>query len=487
MDDNNRPTQRKGMLDPDNWEVFEDVTQNMLSTAIDKFIAATDGPVWREPPTDLLKKLNIPLPSEGRPLPEHETELKALLPYGVGNTHPRFFGWVHGAGSPGNLLAEIVASAMNANCGGRNHIAIRIERQVISWMRDLFGFPDTASGLVVSGTSMATIIAAKAARDQAIGTTSRTNGIGGAQLVGYVSAQAHSCLDRAFDMLGLGTNALRKIPVNDAFEIDIDALQDQIRRDREAGLTPFFIGGTAGTVNTAAVDDLTALAQLAAAEKLWFHVDGAFGACIKLSEDYKHRLKGIEAADSLAFDFHKWLHVNYDAGCVLVRSESAHRNAFAKRPDYLAAEGQALAGGEPWPVDYGPELSRGFRALKVWAHFLEHGTDKLGQSITFNCELATYLGEKVDAHPQLVRMAPVSLNICCFRAIPEGVPETELDELTRTIVVRLQSDGTAAPSTTRIDGKLVIRVNITNHRTQHEDIDILISAIGDLLAEIAPT
>lgn len=483
MDDLYSEPRRNGMLDPQNWDRFDELADEVLTKVIERLFDASTGPVWREPPADLIAKLDKPLPGAGQSQREIVGALLELLPYGVGNTHPRFFGWVHGAGSPGNLLAEIAAAGMNANCGGRNHIAIRVERQVIAWMRDLFGFPDTASGLVVSGTSMATIIAAKAARDAAIGASSRTDGVGDQRLVGYVSSEAHSCLDRAFDMLGLGTAALRKIPVNSAFEIDLDALRDQIAEDRAAGLTPFFLGGTAGTVNTAAIDDLKALSAVAQEEALWFHVDGAFGACIQFSDVHKSRLDGIEAADSLAFDFHKWLHVNYDAGCVLIRSEAAHRNSFAKRPDYLASEGLALAGGEPWPVDYGPELSRGFRALKVWAHFIEHGREKLGRSIAFNCELASYLADKVDAHPQLQRMAPVSLNICCFRAIRDDVSEDALDDFNRAIVARLQSEGTAAPSTTRIDGKLVIRVNITNHRTQHVDIDILIDAINDLLAE----
>ena len=279
------------------------------------------------------------------------------------------------------------------------------------------------------------------------------------------------------DMIGLGTEALRNIPVTAQFEMDVDALKAEIARDRANGWQPFFLAGTAGTVNTAAIDPLTRLADIAEHENLWFHVDGAFGACAMTSSKLAPRLSGIERADSLAFDFHKWMHVNYDAGCILMRDGDTHRRAFASRPDYLAANGTALSAGEPWPVDFGPELSRGFRALKVWAHLLEHGTDKIGQSIADNCALAALLGENVQTHPDLELLAPVSLNICCLRYAPQGLTAAQLDDLNTAIVAHLQTAGIAAPSTTRINGALAIRVNITNHRTRAEDIDVLFDAI----------
>ena len=466
-----------GALDPDDWQAFEASLQTVLAASLNKLQAAADGRVWTPPPENLKADLQAPLPKRGMALDELASRLTALLPYGVGNTHPRFFGWVHGAGSPGNMLAELVGAAMNANCGGRDHIAIYVERQVIDWCKSLFQFPRGTSGLIVSGTSMATLIAAKTARDSALDFASRQSGVGDAKLVGYVSEQAHSCLARAFDLVGLGTDALRKIPVTPDYEMDLSALQTQIRRDRKEGFQPFFVTGTVGTVNTAAIDDLDALADIAQQEALWLHVDGAFGACAMASPDLSPRLNGIARADSLAFDFHKWMHVNYDAGCVLIRDGAAHRRAFAARPDYLAADGVALAGGDPWPVDFGPELSRGFRSLKVWAHFHEHGIEKIGQSIAENCALAALLGEKVDEHACLELRAPVSLNICCFRYVVEGMSDKKLDELNVAIVAQLQMDGVAAPSTTRIDDAVTIRVNITNHRTRVEDIDILVDAV----------
>lgn len=467
-------------LDPEDWDAFRAAANAMLDAAIEKLRSADKGRVWTPTPDALKASLEHDLPAQPSDLYAITNQLIEFLPYSVGNTHPRFFGWVHGAGSPGNLIAEIAASALNANCGGRDHVGIYVERQVVDWCTALFAFPQSSSGLIVSGTSMATIIAAKTARDRTLDYTSRQQGVSGSRLVGYTSAEAHACLARAFDMIGLGTNALRKVAVTPDFQIDLNDLRCQVARDRADGLQPFFLAGTAGTVNTGAIDDLSALAKFATDEQLWFHVDGAFGACASTAPSLAPRLRGIELADSLAFDFHKWMHVNYDAGCVLIRDAAAHRKAFANRPDYLAADGQALAGGEPWPVDFGPELSRGFRALKVWAHLQEHGTEKIGEAIARNCEQAAHLGVLVDAHPNFELLTPVTLNICCFRYVRPGLSESELDRLNENMIAKIQLDGTAAPSSTRINGHLAIRVNITNHRTRIEDVELLLDALADI-------
>lgn len=264
--------------------------------------------------------------------------------------------------------------------------------------------------------------------------------------------------------------------------MDLAALEAIIREDAAAGLTPFAVIGTAGSVNVGAMDDLAAIADIAAKHDLWFHVDGAFGATAILSDLVRPRLRGMERADSLAFDFHKWLHVNYDAGCVLIRDRAAHLAAFAERPDYLAGSERGLAAGNPWPVDFGPELSRGFRALKIWAHLLEHGTGKLGAAITRNVEQAAWLGQRVAEMPELELLAPATLNIVCFRYAPEGVRDP--DALNDAIVIALQENGTAAPSTTRLGGKLAIRVNLTNHRTTRPDLDLLLSEVLRLGADL---
>jgi len=454
----------------------------MLDAALDHMQRAREGAVWTPVPEALQDELTSPLPAaHGRP----DALLQAMLPHGVGNTHPRFFGWVHGAGTPAQILPAMVEAAMNANCGGRDHVGLVVERQVVAWMARLFGFPLGAGGLVVSGTSMATLIALKAARDAAMAGASRPEGIGGAKLVGYTSSQAHSCVARAFDMLGLGTQALRRVPVNAAFEMSTDALEAAIAADRAAGLSPFCIIASAGTVNTGAIDDLATLAEISAKSGLWLHVDGAFGACIRMAPKLAPRLKGIERADSLAFDFHKWMHVTYDAGCVLLRDEARLAAAFSDRPDYLASETRGLAAGAPWPVDLGPELSRGFRALKVWAQLTEFGTERLGALIQRNCDLAAWLAARIDEREGLERLAPVSLQIVCFRVVREGLGERELDALNREIVIALQTQGLAAPSTTRIAGKLAIRVNLTHHRTTEADLTGFLDDVARVAGSVA--
>lgn len=477
-------------LDPCDWNAFRAQAHRLLDAAVDRMERYREGPVWTPLPLELQADYQVPLPSTGMGPEATQAHMEALLPYGVGNTHPRFFGWVHGSGTPGNLMADITAAAINANLGGRDHGAMYVEKQVVNWCRELFQFPATSSGLIVSGTSIATLIALKAARDRCFDFSSRKSGLQKTlgQLVGYTSVQTHSCVARAFDILGLGSDALRKIAVNERFEIDTEALKAAIAQDRAANLTPFLIVGTAGAVNVGAIDDLETLADIAQAEQLWLHVDGAFGALGVLSERLRPRLTGLRRADSLAFDFHKWLHVNYDAGFVLMRSEASHRHAFSERPEYLQGASRGLAAGNPWPVEYGPELSRGFRALKVWAQIAEHGTAQLGALITQNCEQAAYLGELVRQCPQMTLVAPVAMNICCFRYQIEGQDADATDALNDEIVVQLQIQGIAAPSTTQVNGRTAIRVNITNHRTTRADLDLLVREvrrIGQGFADLA--
>ena len=468
-------------LDPKDWDAFRSSAHAMLDASIDKLEQAGEGRVWTPLPEEQISDIETTLPIDGENPDIIQKKLESFLPYGVGNTHPRFFGWVHGAGAPSGIMAEIAAGAMNVNAGGRDHVAPVIERQVLTWAAEMVGMPKDTSGLIVSGTSMATVIALKVARDQRID-TARNSGVPQGQLVGYTSEQTHSCVAQAFDILGLGKDALRKVACNDALELDVDTLKELIASDIKAGLTPFLVVGTAGAVNMGAIDDLESLADIAEEQGMWFHVDGAFGATAMIGKHAKNRLAGLARADSLAFDFHKWLQVNYDAGCVLIRDEIAHRGSFSDRPEYLRGAKRGLAGGAFWAVDYGPELSRGFRALKVWAHLKEHGIKTLAAVIDRNIEQAQYLENLVKSAFNLEMLAPVPLNICCFRyAFKQG----DIDKLNEEIVVCLQESGVAVPSTTIINGELAIRVNLTNHRTQNADLDMLVDAIvriGDELA-----
>ena len=347
-------------------------------------------------------------------------------------------------------------------------------------MREMFGFPASASGIFVTGTSMANLMAVLVARTCALGKSARQHGIGheGAALTAYTSKAAHGCIAKAMDIAGFGTDALRCISIDQSHRIDVAALRAQIVRDREAGLKPFLVVASAGTVDIGAIDDMAALAALCREEKLWFHVDGAYGALGILSPVLAPLLKGIEDADSIALDFHKWGQVPYDAGFLMVRDGERHRQAFAAPAAYLRRETRGLAAGASWPCDLGPDLSRGFRALKTWFTFKTYGTEKLGAVIARTCALAGHLQARILAEPRLELLAPVNLNIVCFR-----YRAINANKINGDIVIDIQESGIAAPSTTILDGQLAIRAAIVNHRTDARDIDALISAVLEFGAQ----
>jgi len=455
----------------------------MLDDILDYTETIRNRPVWQPIPHETRASFRKPLPRGPADLASiHHTFMNDILPYAVGNAHPGFMGWVHGGGTPVGLLAEMLAAGLNANLGGRDQIPIEVERQVVGWVRELFGFPETASGLFVTGTSMANLIAVLVARTRAIGPGVRREGVAaaGKRLAGYTSAAAHGSIAQAMDLSGLGSETLRIIPVNHAHQINVQALEEAIACDRRDGFVPFFIAATAGTVDAGAVDDLAAVSRIARKEKAWFHVDGAWGALAMLAPDLAPRLSGIECADSLAFDFHKWGQVPYDAGFILVRDGPLHQATFASQAAYLRRETRGPAAGSPWPCDFGPDLSRGFRALKTWFTIQAFGARKLGAMISKTCKLAQYLRQRVEAEPVLELMAPVALNIVCFRYRCE-----RSDEVNRNIVIDLQESGIAVPSTTTWNGQLAIRAAIVNHRTDRSDIDALVEAVLALGAAYA--
>jgi glutamate/tyrosine decarboxylase-like PLP-dependent enzyme len=471
-------------LDPTDWAAFRAEAHAALDTCVDHLQSIAQGParaapVWRPVPDAVKARFAAPVPREGVPLAALLEECRdIIMSHATGNLHPRFFGWAHGSGTAVGVVAEMIAATLNANCGGRDHGAIYVERQVIAWCREIFGLPETTSGVLTVGTSMASVIAIAAARSRALGAENHDS----AGLVAYCSSQVHVALKKAFQLLGFDPRALRIIPAEADFTLSPARLAEAIEADRADGRHPFLVMGSAGTVNTGAFDDLTGLSEIAAREQLWFHIDGAFGAWARIASQPRRGLAdGIERADSLAFDFHKWMSVPYDAGCVLIRDGDAHRAAFAEQPDYLA-RGKALAGGDPWPSDFGIDLSRGFRALKIWMALRHYGLDRLGSMVDKNCATANHLGALVERSKLFALAAPVTLNIVCIRLRDAGDPESD-DRLVAAIVERLQLDGTAAPSTTRIGGRLCIRCAILNHRTEAADAELTLRAAEALLAQ----
>jgi aromatic-L-amino-acid/L-tryptophan decarboxylase len=461
-------------LDPNDWTEIRAQGHRMLDDMFDYVANIRERPVWSPIPDDVRAKFRGPLPRQATDLGEVYREFAdSVVPYATGNVHPGFMGWVHGGGTAVGMLAEMLAAGLNANLGGRDHMPIEVERQVVDWVRSMFDFPAEASGIFVTGTSMANLMAVLVARGCALGQGIRQHGIGqdGALLTAYTSKAAHGCISKAMDIAGFGSDGLRQIAVDECHRIDVAALRAQISADREAGLKPFLVVGSAGTVDIGAVDDLVALSALCREEKLWFHVDGAYGALGILSPEIRPRLAGIESADSIALDFHKWGQVPYDAGFLLVRDGRQHRDAFAAPAAYLRRETRGLAAGSSWPCDLGPDLSRGFRALKTWFTLKAYGAEKLGAVITRTCALAAYLEARILSEPRLELMAPVQLNIVCFRYRAADC------KVNGDIVADIQESGIAAPSTTVLDGKLAIRAAIVNHRTDIDDIDALLAAV----------
>jgi aromatic-L-amino-acid/L-tryptophan decarboxylase len=469
------PTGPSQTLDPQNWDEIRAQGHRMLDDMIDYVAQIRERPVWRPIPDEVRARFRAELPRRPSDLGEVYREFADhIVPYATGNVHPGFMGWVHGGGTAVGMLAEMLAAGLNANLGGRDHIPIEVERQIVEWTRAMFGFPDEASGIFVTGTSMANLMAVLVARTAALGPTVRQHGIGGegALLTAYTSTAAHGCVAKAMDFAGFGSDALRSIEVDRSHRVDVAAMRAQIARDREIGLKPFLVVGSAGTVDIGAIDDLQALSALCREEKLWFHVDGAYGALGVLSPALAPLLAGLENADSIALDFHKWGQVPYDAGFLMVRDSQRHHQAFAAPAAYLRREARGLAAGSPWPCDLGPDLSRGFRALKTWFTLKTFGTEKLGTMIAGTCTLARHLEARILAEPRLELLAPVQLNIVCFR-----YRAADADRVNGDIVADIQESGIAAPSTTMLDGQLAIRAAIVNHRTDVVDIDALVAAV----------
>jgi glutamate/tyrosine decarboxylase-like PLP-dependent enzyme len=474
-------------LDPENWDDMRALAHRMVDDAMTYLETVRERPVWQQVPDDIAKTFDQPAPRE--PLGAevaYQEFTETIMPYPMGNIHPRFWGWYMGSGTVFGALADFMAAVMNPNLGGGNHVANMVEAQVVDWVKDMLEFPKDASGLLVSGGSMANFIGHAIARNTRAGFDVRKDGMHASpqQLTVYASVEVHSCHQKAVELLGMGTSSLRKIPVKSDYTIDLDVLKQTLQADREAGFRPICIVGNAGTINTGAVDDLNALADLCEQEDLWFHIDGAIGAVAVLAENIKPQLKGMERADSVALDLHKWMHIPFEAGCAIVRSEPAHRGTFSLTPEYLAHETRGLAAGTVWFNDYGLQLSRQFRALKVWMSIKEHGLDRFGRMMARNVEQAHYFGQLVEKDPQMELLAPIGMDIVCFRFNPGNMDEDALNALNKEILMQLHEKGIAAPSYTTLGKTYCLRIAISNHRSTFEDFDLLIKEVIRLGREI---
>ncbi|HEU4565605.1 MAG TPA: pyridoxal-dependent decarboxylase [Gemmatimonadaceae bacterium] len=486
------PDYKEETLDPADWEELRALGHRMVDDMLAYMETVRERPAWQPIPADVRERFRVPVPRapEGAER-AYDDFVRDVLPYPTGNIHPRFWGWVMGNGTALGAMAEMMAATMNPNLGGAEHAANHVERQVIDWCKEMLGYPAEASGLLVSGGSMANLVGLTVARHAMAGFDVRKQGVAASpgMMTIYGSVEMHSSIQKAVELLGLGSEALRLIPVNDEMEMDIAALERAIAADRAAGRRPICVVGNAGTVATGATDDLARLADLCARERLWFHVDGAFGALAALLPEMRPRLAGMERADSLAFDLHKWMYMPYEVGCALVRHEELHRRAFSLTPDYLTHSDRGAAAGELWFSDYGVQLSRGFRALKVWMSLKEHGLDRYARLVRQNIEQARYLAELVRAAPDLELLAPAALNIVCFRYVGEAAAgetrdEEALDALNRELLIQLHERGIAVPSNAQVNGRFALRVAITNHRSRREDFELLVREARGMGAEL---
>jgi aromatic-L-amino-acid/L-tryptophan decarboxylase len=470
-------------LDPQDWEALRRLGRRMVDDLMDHLAGVRERPVWRPVPQAVKDRLAQPLPIEAEGAGRAYEDFRELvLPYPLGNTHPRFWGWVIGTGTPLGMLAEMLAAGMNSSASFGEQSPVYVERQVLDWLKEMLCYPAEASGLLVSGGSMANFVGLAVARNARAGFDVASAGLQSShpKLVLYGSVETHNSVQKAVELLGLGSDSFRRVPVDAEYRVDPAALRAAIADDRAAGRQPFCVVGNAGTVNTGAFDDLGRLADICEAEKLWLHVDGAFGALAALAPELRHLTAGMERADSLAFDLHKWMYMPYEAGCVLVRSGDEHRRTFSVAASYLSDLRGGVAGGPIKFSEYGVELSRGFRALKVWMSLKEHGVEKYARLIRQNVGQARHLAELIAAAPELELLAPAPLNVVCFRFVDARLSEPQLNELNRELLVRLHESGVAAPSFTTLGGRFAVRAAITNHRSRREDFDLLVSKVVEL-------
>ena len=384
-------------LDPENWDEMQQLGHAMVDVMFDFLKNQRAKPVWSIPPPEVKAFLSRPLPQDPEGYQSAFMDfVKYVLPYGKGNVHPRFWAWVEGAGTPFGMLAEMLAAGMNSNLSLGDHAPIYLEHQVLDWIKEFLQFPKSASGILVSGGSVANLTGITVGRNNFSKLDIRNDGVlsANSQLITYGSRETHNSIEKALEILGMGSKSFRKIDVLDNYTIDLDQLEREIAQDIKKGNIPFCIIGNIGTVNTGAIDPLAKLSGIAKREGLWFHVDGTFGAYAAVVPEYADRIKGLWDADSLALDLHKWMSMPYEVGCVLINNKTLHKNAFTQSAEYLMRHERGIGAGPDSFNNYGIQLSRGFRALKVWLSIKEHGAKKHKRIIAQNISQCFYL-EKI--------------------------------------------------------------------------------------------
>src|SRR6266850_1947619 len=465
-------------------EGFRALAHRAADLAADTMEGVPRGPVFQPmSPEERRALLDIRLPERGQPLEAalHFVREK-ILSRPMGNGHPRFFGWVNSPPAPAGVAAALLAAVLNPSVAGGDHAAVYLERGVVRWLMELVGFPVSGSmGLLTSGGSVASLIGLAAARHKAAladGWNVREEGLQGGRprLVLYLTDEGHSALRKAAEILGLGSDSVRTVSTDAGLRMDVAALRGAIAADRAQGLRPFCVAASAGTVNSGAIDPLDDIGDVCAKEGLWLHVDGAYGAFGAASPALARLYSGMERADSLALDPHKWLSVPIECGCALVRDGALLRDSFSLVPPYLRTEEGKGFGGLPWFSEYGPQQTRGFRALKLWMTIHSMGRDGIAARVERHVALARRLASRIDEAADFDRLADGPLSIVCFRYAPASLhgKDDRLDALNKAVMECVQAGGEAFVSGTTIGGRFALRACVLHAGTTEADIDALV-------------
>jgi aromatic-L-amino-acid decarboxylase len=464
---------KKSSLDPEDWNELKDIAHRMVDDLFHHLSSLRQQKPWNSQPAQILNTFSDSAPTEGQPLEQIYNEFREnILSFPYGNLHPRFMAFAVGAGSPIGALAEFLKGGMNSMSVGYDNAAVSVEHQVLDWMKALLGYPTHSSGILVSGGSEANLIALNVARNAKATSDIKRQGVGGSRrMLAYCSKGTHFSVRRALEVLGLGNEALIEIPLSQNFAMDCEFLRSQIEADLKSGHQPFAIIGNAGTAGTGTIDPLKELSSLAKEFDLWFHVDGAIGAVAIVSDQIKPLLEGMEFADSISFDLHKWMQIPYGVGCVLIRSSDLHRSTFEFQASYLVKRGQHTF------ADFGIELSREFRALKVWMSLKAYGLNGHRDVIEKSLQQARHLTNRIDRENELELMAPTTLNIVTFRYKSSQTETIDLNSINDGIIEGLRAEGLAIISSESHNGQKFLRVCIMNHRTANSDIDFLVDNV----------
>ncbi|WP_441001089.1 pyridoxal phosphate-dependent decarboxylase family protein [Fodinibius sp. SL11] len=426
-------------------------------------------------PDEVQELLNESLPNDPQDMDSLLDEVgDKILSTITNSAGPRYFGYITGGGNQAAVLAEMIKASLNQNNlkWHSSPVSTELERLVMRWVAEFIGYPTSSAGVLLSGGSVANFNCLAVARKIKAPVDISDEGIYGSQpMTVYVSEEGHSSFDKAMDMLGLGKKYLRKIPVDDEFRIDVDQLEEQIRKDKNAGFHPICAIAVAGTTNTGAVDNLETVAEICQRYDLWYHIDAAYGGPAAKVEGVSPIFSGIEKADSVVVNPHKWLYVPFEAGGALVKNPDHLRQTFSTIPDYLKSDEQN--GERTDLMEYNLPLTKEFKALKVWMTVKAYGATRLRNEINSDISKATFLAELIESDEELELMAPVPLSIVCFRYNPGGMDGVELNTLNDQIIQAIEEDGRIFLTGTKINGKTALRVCFINPRTNKDDIQLL--------------